>query len=163
MARARIRLYDFGGSMAVCDDQLYRLPRLFQFVSRQPTQRGARVIHNRGKPGTEQLRIYLFKGCWKGRLHELVRDFADPSLQLCGAAIPISDDVVHVAHEDRVVREVEEASLLAQGFERLAPFGHQASNDQRGSQEGNQCHEVQRVAQRYIYIETRLSKEVVQT
>ena len=28
--------------------------------------------------------------------------------------IPVGDDVIHVAHEDRVVREVEKASLLAQ-------------------------------------------------
>src|SRR5262249_61853726 len=113
-------------------------------------------------------RIYLFKGYWEDRLHELVKDLADcllasPSIPLLGTAIPIGDDVIHVSHEDRVVREVEEASLLAQDFERLAHFGHQVGNDQHGSQEGNQCHKVNRLSQRYIYIGMRLSKEVVQT
>ena len=58
----------------------------------------------------EQFRIDLFKGCWEDRLQELVRDLADcllsgPSIQLHGTAIPVGDDVIHVAHEDRVVRE----------------------------------------------------------
>src|SRR4030095_1936030 len=73
-------------------------------------------------PSAEQLRIYFFKGCWEDCLHELVRDLADgllpfPSVPFLGAAIPVRDDVARIAHEDRVVREVEEARLLAQDFE----------------------------------------------
>jgi hypothetical protein len=43
-----------------------------------------------------------------------------PTVELLGAAIPVGNRVVHVAHEDRVVRKVEEAGLLAQ--HRLAPL-----------------------------------------
>jgi len=37
-----------------------------------------------------------------------------PPVQLLGAVIPIGDDVLHVADENRVVRQIEEAGLLAQ-------------------------------------------------
>src|SRR4029077_14326491 len=102
-------------------------------------------------PGAEQFRIDLFKGCWEYRVQQLVSsNLADhflcrPPVELLRAAIPVRDDIVHITDENGVVREVEETSLLAQDFERLAPFDHQTGNDQRGSQEGNQGHEVQRV------------------
>src|SRR5262249_20159430 len=91
---------------------------------------------------SKQLLINLFEPFGEDRLQELVSDLADrllsvPSVQFLGAAIPVGDHVVHIAHEDRIVREVKEASLLAQHFKRLAHFGHQASNDQRRSQKGN--------------------------
>ena len=40
--------------------------------------------------------------------------FFPPSIQLLSAKIPVGDDVVHVTHEDRVVRKIEKAGLLAQ-------------------------------------------------
>src|SRR5207244_349785 len=54
-------------------------------------------------------------------LQKLVGDLADrlrglPSVELLRAAVPVRDDVVHVADEDGVVREVEKAGLLAQRF-----------------------------------------------
>ena len=70
-----------------------------------------------------------------------------------------------VTHSHGTIRglKILVSGALRRRYERLAHFGHQVGNDQRGSQEGNQCQEVNRLAQRYIYIETRLSKEVVQT
>src|SRR6266508_912274 len=67
----------------------------------------------------EQLRIDLFEPCGKDRLRELVSDLADslltlPSVEFFRATVPEGDDVIHVAHEDRVVREVEEFGALAQ-------------------------------------------------
>src|SRR5262245_66123414 len=54
---------------------------------------------------SKQLFINLLERCGEDRLQELVRDLADrllsgPSVQFLGAAIPVGDDVVHVAHED---------------------------------------------------------------
>ena len=37
-----------------------------------------------------------------------------PAVELGRRAVPVGDDVVVVAHEDRVVREVEQAGMLAQ-------------------------------------------------
>src|ERR1700730_7204488 len=70
-------------------------------------------------PGAEQLLIDFYQWRGKDRLCELMRDFvhgllSGPSIKLFGTAIPIGDDVEHIAHEDRVVCEVEEAGLLAQ-------------------------------------------------
>jgi hypothetical protein len=67
----------------------------------------------------EQLFGNLLKRFGEPRLQELVSDVADclltgPSVQFLGAAIPVGDYVVHVADEDRVMREVEQSSLLAQ-------------------------------------------------
>jgi hypothetical protein len=38
-----------------------------------------------------------------------------PSVSLLRSAIPVGDDIIHIASEDRVVRLVEEARLLLQG------------------------------------------------
>src|SRR6266508_244274 len=67
----------------------------------------------------EQLRIDLFERRGKDRLHELVRDLADrlltlPSVEFLRATVPEGNDVIHVAHEDRIVREVEEFRPFAQ-------------------------------------------------
>jgi hypothetical protein len=67
----------------------------------------------------EQLRIDFFEPRGKYRPRELVRDLADclltfPTVQFLGAAVPEGDYVIHAAYEDRVVREVEEFSLLTQ-------------------------------------------------
>ena len=60
-------------------------------------------------------------------MSNLADSFASfPSVQLLSAAIPVGDDVVHVAHEDGVVGEVEEFGLLAQHhFSRLALHGEE--------------------------------------
>ena len=52
-------------------------------------------------------------------MREFVRDatdgfFARPTVSFFGAAIPVGDNVVHVADEDGVVCEIEEISPLAQ-------------------------------------------------
>ena len=70
----------------------------------------------------EQLFIDLFERCGEDRLHEPVGDLPDglvprPSVQFFGPTVPVGDHVVHVAHENRVVREVEQAGLLCS-------FGH---------------------------------------
>ena len=48
-----------------------------------------------------------------------MRDLANrllcrPPVQLFGAAVPVGDDVMHVTHENGVVREIEEVGLLPQ-------------------------------------------------
>ena len=40
------------------------------------------------------------------------RFLRSPSIELLRSAIPIGDDLVHIANEDRVMRLVEEAGLL---------------------------------------------------
>jgi hypothetical protein len=52
-------------------------------------------------------------------VRQLMRDLADrlvrpPSIELLSAAVPVGDDIVRIANENRIVREVEEASLIAQ-------------------------------------------------
>jgi hypothetical protein len=69
--------------------------------------------------GAEQLRIDFCQRLGEARVQDLVSSLADrllavPPVEPLGTAIPISDDVVHVAHENRVMREVEEAGLLSQ-------------------------------------------------
>src|SRR5258708_30826459 len=39
-----------------------------------------------------------------------------PTVQLFSTSIPVSDHVIHVAHKNRVVREVEQAGALPQNF-----------------------------------------------
>ena len=46
-------------------------------------------------------------------------DFADrlvpaPAIELLGTAIPVSDDVIHVADENRVVGKIEQPSPFTQ-------------------------------------------------
>ena len=38
--------------------------------------------------------------------------FCRPSVQLLGPPIPVRDDVAHIADENRVMREIEQAGLL---------------------------------------------------
>jgi len=35
-----------------------------------------------------------------------------PSVQNLGAMIPIGDDIIHVAHEDRIMRQIEQLGLF---------------------------------------------------
>ena len=54
----------------------------------------------------------------KARRQKVERNPADgsfrrPAVQFRRAAVPISNDVVHVANEDRVLRQVEKSGLLA--------------------------------------------------
>src|SRR4051794_33828905 len=65
----------------------------------------------------KQFGIYFLEWRAEHFLHELVRDTADcfyarPAVSFFGAAIPIGDYVVHIADEDRLVREVKETGLL---------------------------------------------------
>ena len=53
------------------------------------------------------------------RLCEFVRDATDgflarPAVSFLGAAVPVGNDVVHVADKDRVVSEIEQTCLFAQ-------------------------------------------------
>ncbi len=93
--------------------------------------------------GAEQLRIDLFQRRRKNRLHDLMADLADrlrrrPSIQFRGAAIPVGDDVVHAAHEDRVVRQVEESGLVAEPHFRRSALQDQNRRhpDRRGADQG---------------------------
>src|SRR5271168_1874571 len=68
---------------------------------------------------TEQLRRDLFKWRGENRPQELVGDMAErlvlvPTVQLLGTAVPDRYDIIHVAYEDRVVREVEELRPFSQ-------------------------------------------------
>src|SRR3954462_11334166 len=65
----------------------------------------------------EQDGIYFLERRWEGGLGEFVSDTADglfarPTVAFLGASIPVGDNVVHVADEDGVVREIEETCLL---------------------------------------------------
>ena len=67
----------------------------------------------------EQLRLDHFEQCGEDGLRELVRHGADrvlprPPVEFLGTAIPVGNDVAHVAHEHGVVRQIEEVSLLPQ-------------------------------------------------
>jgi hypothetical protein len=42
------------------------------------------------------------------------RFLAPPSVEDLSAAVPVSNDVLHVAHEDRVVRQVEKLRTIVQ-------------------------------------------------
>jgi hypothetical protein len=60
----------------------------------------------------------LLKRRGKDCLQQLMRDptdrlFAFPTIEVLGAAVPVRDHVVHVADENRIVREIEELGLLA--------------------------------------------------
>ena len=69
--------------------------------------------------GAQQAGKNLFQRLGKVRLQEFAGNsagsfFARPTVLLLGASIPVSDDVVHVANEDRIVGEVEKCALRAQ-------------------------------------------------
>src|SRR5438105_6746917 len=56
-------------------------------------------------PGPEQLRIDLFKRSGEHRLQKLVSYLSDrvvgrPPIKLFGTLVPVSYDILHVAHED---------------------------------------------------------------
>ena len=60
-----------------------------------------------------------------------------PSIELLRSAIPVGDDLVHIANEDRVMRLVEEAGLLSQ--RRPGPLGlHGEKGCQGDRRETNQ-------------------------
>ncbi len=86
---------------------------------------------------TGQLGRDLFERPGEDRPHELVRDLADsfvlfPPVQLLSAAVPKGDNVVHVAHEDRIVGEIEQSGLLAQHhFSRSALHSEDSRNADR--------------------------------
>src|ERR1700727_3119105 len=62
-----------------------------------------------------------------------------PSVSLLRSAIPVGDDVVHIANEYRVMRLVEEAGLLLQRLRGL--FGLQGEK----SRQEDRCETDQRV------------------
>ena len=69
------------------------------------------------RPVLQQLRADLVDRRRKNRLQKLVRSLADgllrrPPVQLLSATIPVGDDVVHIADENRVVGEIQQAGLL---------------------------------------------------
>ena len=111
--------------------------------------------------GAQQLRVDLFKRRREDRLHELVRDLADrlialPSVEFRSAQIPVSDDVIHVAHEDRIVRQVEKSGVLAQHGRSCLVFQgekRRRSNRQEADEEpykritGVECAVLQQIAQ----------------
>ena len=67
-------------------------------------------------PRVEQLRRNLPQRFGEARVQQLVSDMAGrllrgPPVQLLRASIPVRDDALHVADEDRVLREIEQARL----------------------------------------------------
>ena len=84
-----------------------------------------------------ELRVDLFQRCREDRLRKVMRNPPDrfvlcPSIEFLGAVIPEGDDVVVVAHEDCVVREIEKVCPFSQdlfasfalGDFGLQPFGN---------------------------------------
>src|SRR6185503_2567098 len=68
--------------------------------------------------------------------------FAFPTIEVLCAAVPVRDHVVHVADENRFVREIEELGLFAVGpGEPLNP-PHQPRHDERSDQECGQHGEI---------------------
>jgi hypothetical protein len=73
--------------------------------------------------GLDQRRLEILVPGRKHRAQEVVRDPADrflpgPAVEKLRATVPIGDDIVHIAHEHRVMGEIEKARLLAQHFRR---------------------------------------------
>src|SRR5207253_1625414 len=69
-------------------------------------------------PGANQISRDVFQRCGEDRLVQVVRLLADglvplPPIQFLRAPVPVGDHVVHIAHEDRVVRQIEERRLLS--------------------------------------------------
>ena len=154
-----------------------RLPRLVP-LQRPPARHG----HTRAiSPGVDEFPLPtaraeqrcgdLFERRREDRVQQLVSDLADrliplPAVQLLGATIPVGDDVVHVADEDRVMRQVEETGLLAQRrftgldfLERLAHSRDQAGDHKGRRREDNQCDRVNLTDGQ---VEERQRKEVVE-
>src|SRR6478735_7757435 len=68
---------------------------------------------------TQQLRVNLIKRCREDRLQQLVSSnplsdhiLCRPPVELFGRMVPVGDDIIHVAHENAVMREIEETGLL---------------------------------------------------
>ena len=79
------------------------------------------VVERRGELGLQQL-----GGLAPDRL------LRPPAVELGRRAVPVGDDVILVAHEDRVVREVEQARMLAQRLDRaLMARGKSAGDGDR--------------------------------
>ena len=78
------------------------------------------VVHELTLPaaGAQQLRVDFIKRRRENRLQQLVSiHLADhfrcrPPVEFLGAAVPVGDDILHVTHENAVVREIEEVGLL---------------------------------------------------
>ena len=69
--------------------------------------------------GLQQFRLDLLDRRREDGLHEPMRHLAHrflgrPPVELLGRAVPVGDDVGHVAHEDGVVGEIQQARLFAQ-------------------------------------------------
>src|SRR6185369_13294421 len=57
---------------------------------------------------------------------------AEPAVELFRTAIPVRDGIVHVPHEDGVVRELEQICLLTERvLRRLIPQGEKAGDSDR--------------------------------
>src|SRR6202022_782869 len=70
---------------------------------------------------TQQIRHYPLTRYWENRFQQRASNLAfglrcHPPVHLPRATIPIGDDSIHVAHEDGVMSEIEQISLLAQSF-----------------------------------------------
>jgi hypothetical protein len=89
-----------------------------------------------------------------------VRDLAQylrplPAIQLLGTTVPVPDNTLEVAHEDAVMREIEEARLLAELLvgrtnlaQRLANSGHQPADHQAGREKYDQRRKVEWIGHR---------------
>src|ERR1700720_2574586 len=69
----------------------------------------------------QQLRHYPLTRYWENRFQQLASNLAfgllcAPPVQLLRATIPVGDDSIDVAHEDGVMSEIEQISLLPQSF-----------------------------------------------
>src|SRR2546428_497290 len=69
-------------------------------------------------PRANQLSRDVFQRCGEDRLVQLVRIPPDglvprPPIQFLRAPVPVGDHIVHIAHEDRVVRQIEQRRLLS--------------------------------------------------
>src|SRR5262249_34243818 len=127
-------------------------------------------------PGSKQLVPDLLERKGKYGVQELVCDSSDrilhrPAVQLLGSAIPVSDSIVHVAHENRVVREIQQAGLLGSfrdfDFETIARLSkiplHAPPQRAEPSDQQSERHEhykVRQVARADIETVERFGKEV---
>lgn len=69
-------------------------------------------------PRANQLSPDVFQRRGEDRLVQVVRILADgliprPPVQFRCAPVPAGDHVVHIAHEDRIVRRIEECRMLS--------------------------------------------------
>ena len=67
----------------------------------------------------KQFGVYFLERLRESCLRELVRDATEsfrprPAVAFFRTAIPVGDDVVHVANEDGIMRQIEKTGMLAQ-------------------------------------------------